>query len=75
MYAALVLWHLGYPDQALQKSEAACTLAQEGSHPLSLVGARVFAAIIHQFRRERPLTQEWAEAGIALASEHGIPVW
>jgi tetratricopeptide (TPR) repeat protein len=30
-YAALVLWHLGYPDQALQKSDAACSLAQSGS--------------------------------------------
>src|SRR5262249_6056474 len=27
-YAAWVLWHLGYPDQALQKSEAVRTLAQ-----------------------------------------------
>ena len=29
----------------------------------------------HQFRRERPLTQEWAEAGITLAREHGFPVY
>src|SRR6202008_2610548 len=34
-YAAFVLWQLGYPDQALQKSGAACTLAQELSHPFS----------------------------------------
>jgi len=29
----------------------------------------------HQLRRERPLTQEWAEAGITLACEQGFPVW
>ena len=63
-YAALVLWHLGYPDQALQKSEAAWTLAQKLSHPFSLGAAWVYAAMSHQFRRERPLTQEWAEAEI-----------
>ncbi len=74
-YAALVLWHLGYPDQALQKSEAARTLAQELSHPFSLAAARVFAAMLHQLRRERPLTQEWAEAGITLAREQGFPEW
>ena len=74
-YAALVLWHLGYPDQALQKSEAARTLAQELSHPFSLAAARVFAAMSHQLRRERALTQEWAEAAITLAREHGFPVW
>jgi predicted ATPase len=73
-YAALVLWHLGYPDQALQKSAAACTLAQERSHPFSLAGARTQAAQLHQLRRERALTQEWAEAAITLAREHGFPL-
>jgi tetratricopeptide (TPR) repeat protein len=62
--AAWVLWHLGYPDQALQKSKAARTLAQERSHPFSLAAARIYAALSHQLRRESPLTQEWVEAAI-----------
>ena len=33
LYAALVLWLLGYPDQALAESQEALTLAQELSHP------------------------------------------
>ena len=74
-YTALVLWHLGYPAQALQKSEAARTLAQELSYPFSLAAARVEAALLHQFRPGRLLTQEWAEAGITLAREHGFPQW
>src|SRR5262249_40073840 len=74
-FAALVLWQLGYPDQALQKSKAARTLAQERSHPFSLATARVFAAVSHQYRRERLLTQEWAEAAITLAREQGFPNW
>ncbi len=74
-YAAWVLWHLGYPDQALQKSAAAWTLAQELSYPNSLAAARVVAALTHQLRRDRALTHEWAEAGITLAREHGFPVW
>ncbi len=74
-YTALVLWHLGYLDQARQKSEAALTLAQEQSSPYSLASARFFAATFHQLRRERLLTQEWAEAGIPLAREHGFPQW
>ena len=72
IYTALVLWHLGYPDQALQKSEAAHTLAQERSYPYSLATARVFSAMLHQLRWEVPLTHEWAEAGITLAREHGF---
>jgi class 3 adenylate cyclase/predicted ATPase len=72
-YAALVLWQLGYPDQARQQSAAAWTLAQERSYPYSLAAARGYAAMTHQLRREQPLTQEWVEAGITLAREHGFP--
>ena len=75
IYASLVLWHLGYPDQALEKSHAARTLGQELSYPFSLAGARVYAALLHQLRRERPLTQEWAEAAITLAHEQEFPQW
>ena len=41
-YAAWVLWSLGYPDQALQRSQEALTLAQELSHPHNLAPALVF---------------------------------
>ena len=34
-YAALVLWFLGYPDQALKRSHEALTLAQECLTPLA----------------------------------------
>ena len=61
--------------QALQNSVAARTLGQELSYPYSLAGARGYAALLHQLRRERPLTQEWAEAGLTLAHEHGFPLW
>ena len=70
-----VLWVLGYPDQALQKSQRALALAQELSHPLSLAFPLVFAAILHQYRREGHITQERAEAAITLATEHGFPNW
>jgi TOMM system kinase/cyclase fusion protein len=73
-YAALTLWYLGYPDQALQRSREALTLARELAHPFSLGLALCFAAILHQFRREGPLAQEQAEVGIALATEQGFAV-
>jgi predicted ATPase len=50
-------------------------LGQELSYPFTLAAARVHAALTHQFRRERALTQEWAEAGITLAREQGFPQW
>ena len=53
-YAGVTLWYLGYPDQALQRSHEALTLAQELAHPFSLGFALFFAAWLHQFRREWP---------------------
>ncbi len=74
-YAALTLWLLGYPDQALKRSQEALTLAQELSYPYSLAYALNFAGNLYQFRREWQAAQERAEALLALASEQGFPVW
>jgi hypothetical protein len=41
-YAAMALWYLGVPDQGLARSQAACTLARELEHPLSLATARYY---------------------------------
>jgi len=74
-YAGVTLWWLGYPDQALQRSHEALTLARELSHPYSLGYALFFATWLHQFRREWHLTHETAEGLIALATEHGFALW
>jgi predicted ATPase len=72
IFAALVLWLLGYPDQALQRGQEGITLAYESSHPYSLSFALAFTARLHQFRRERRLAQERTEAAIALSAEQGF---
>jgi predicted ATPase len=69
---AQVLWELGYPDQAIQRSREALTLARELAHPASVVTALFFTADIHMRRREGQRTYEQAEAAIALAREHGF---
>jgi TOMM system kinase/cyclase fusion protein len=74
-YAGVTLWYLGYPDQALQRSQEALTLARELAHPMSVTIALFFATWVHQFRREAYLTQERAEAVIALGAEHGFAVY
>jgi class 3 adenylate cyclase/predicted ATPase len=72
-YMAWTLWLLGYPDQALKRSHEALSLAQELAHPFSLAFALHFAAILHQLRWEERVTQQRAEAVIALSREHGFP--
>jgi predicted ATPase len=70
--AALALWELGYPEQALQRSGEALTLAQELVHPFSLAFALGEAALLHQCRREGLLTQERAERSITVSTERGF---
>jgi predicted ATPase len=74
-YTALVLWFLGHLDQAVKRVQEGLTLAQELSNPPSLAFARACAAWLHQFRREGQLTQEWAEALLALSTEQGFSDW
>ena len=74
-YIAWTLWHLGYPDQALKRSEEALALAQELSHPYSLAMALFFAAELHYLRREVAAVQERATAAVTLSAEQEFPFW
>ena len=69
----LVLWALGYPDQALQRSREALTLARKISHSVSLTIALSWAAAVYWSRRESQAAGEVAEAAITLATEQGFP--
>jgi predicted ATPase len=66
---------LGYPDEALTRSQEALTLAQQQAHPFSLAFACTWAAFLHQLRRDGPAAQVRAEAAIALATEQEFPFW
>jgi len=68
------LWALGFPEQALQKSHQA--LAQALSHPFSRAFTLTYTASwLHHCRREWPALQDQAEAGMALSSEQGFPLF
>ena len=74
-YAAMTLWHLGYPDQALEKVDAALLLAQEVAHPFSLAFALAWAAALYFSRSEVQTSQAHTEALIALATDQEFPDW
>jgi predicted ATPase len=74
-YAALTLWLLGYPAQALTRLHEALALAHELSHPFSLAWARCVAAWVSQLRRDVPAVHTQAEAAVALSTEQGFPLW
>jgi predicted ATPase len=74
-YAAMTAWLLGYPDQALRRSQDALTLAHALSHPHTLAFALCWAGRVHIFRREVQAAHERAKALLALADEHGFQTW
>jgi len=69
-YAALSLWLLGAPEQALAQMHEARTLIQGLSHPYSLAVVLQQVTRLHQWRRDVPATLTWAEAMMALSAEH-----
>jgi predicted ATPase/class 3 adenylate cyclase len=73
--AARTLWCLGYPTQAIQRSQEALALAQELSHPYSLAVAQFQVAFLHHHRRDVPAVQVQAEALLALATTQGFPLY
>jgi predicted ATPase len=74
-HVACPLWYLGYPAQALRRSQAALALAQELAHPYSLAYARNFAAFLHYLRRDASAVQAEADALLTLATTQGFPLW
>jgi predicted ATPase len=72
--AALTLWCLGYPTQAVRRGQEALALAQELAHPHSLAWTQSFAAWLHHHRREAPAVQAQAEALLTLATAQGFPL-
>jgi predicted ATPase len=74
-YAARVLWHLGYPEQALARIHEALALAHELSHPFSVAFARAMAAWVSQLCRNVPAVREHAEAAVTLSTAQGFPFW
>ena len=74
-WLALLLWLLGFPDQAVQQSQAAISLAEELEHPYSLAYALIWAATIRQLRCDQQETLDLTEAVMTLSSEQSFALW
>src|SRR5215469_7550075 len=51
---ALMLWLLGYPDQAVMEAREGIVIARTLTHVPSVGHALWWAAIVHQLRRDLP---------------------
>ena len=71
-WMALVLWGLGYADQAQQWNQEALALASQVGHTPTLGFAHFYAARLAHCRRDVTATQAHAEALMAFAAEQGF---
>jgi predicted ATPase/energy-coupling factor transporter ATP-binding protein EcfA2 len=74
-YLALALWHLGYPERALQLSREALTLAREINHSFSLEYALHHIGWLYQLCRLGVETEKAGEEQIRIATDQGFPFW
>jgi tetratricopeptide (TPR) repeat protein len=71
-FLALVLWWLGYPDQALKVSHVALATAEMLSQPFSLATALFLASIISEVLRDELRSLELTQRAIVIASQRGF---
>lgn len=74
-HGSVVLWLLGFPDQAVERSHRAAAEARKKLDFYGLSIALFNAAKVHQLRREAEATAEYAQALLSLAEEQAFPVW
>jgi TOMM system kinase/cyclase fusion protein len=72
---AWVLWFLGHPDQALERSRQMLEEARELGQPFSLACALFFAGELRAFRREPEALREHNDELMALSTRQGFPYW
>jgi len=70
---AWALWHLGFPDEALERNRAALRRARELEHPFTLAHALSFRAVLLQFHRAVEAALAAAEEVIFTSEQHGFP--
>lgn len=66
-------WLLGLPEQAIRRSDQALEMADRLSYVHTRAFPRVQRAWLHSLRREAAEALKWADASIALNTEHGFP--
>jgi class 3 adenylate cyclase/predicted ATPase len=70
-----VLFCLGYPDQALARSDSAIAEARRLAHPPSLAASLALGARLLSLVGDNAVLGEWVDQLVAVATEQGFPHW
>jgi adenylate cyclase len=74
-FLGVVLFCLGYPDQALAQSRAAIAEARRLAHPPSLASALAIGAELLSLGGDNAALGDRADELIAITTEQGFPAW
>jgi predicted ATPase len=74
-FLGIVLFCLGFPDQALAQSNAAIAEARRLAHPASLAGSVGLVAVLLSLVGDNAALDERTEEFVAVAAEQGFPYW
>jgi tetratricopeptide (TPR) repeat protein len=71
-YGMMVMWLLGYADQAQQWKQDFLVRAQQVEHTPSQISAQLFTSLLTQHLRDVTATQAYTEATLDLATSQGF---
>ena len=74
-FLGLALFCLGFPDQALARSDAAIAEARKLAHPPSLAVSLVLGAKLLSLVGDNAVLGEWVDQLVAVTTEQGFPHW
>jgi predicted ATPase len=74
-YLGLPLFCLGFPDQALARSDAAIAEAWKLAHPPSLAVSLSLGARLLSLIGDNAVRGEWVDQLVAVTTEQGFPHW
>jgi predicted ATPase len=71
-FGAVTLWHLGYPDQAVESARQGRRLAEEIGNPFNVAQALYYETLTHLCRREPLQARDLAAVLTELSREEGF---
>src|SRR5438876_450105 len=72
---SLLLWHLGFVNEALQRQHQAVVHARSLSHLNTLGVVYFYGAALHALCRNEIETKSFADQLSMLGTEHKLPLW
>ena len=72
IHAGHALWSLGYPDQAVKRTNEGLSVGRKLAHPRNLAIIGTFAALVQQFCRNANAVADLVEPAIKISSEYNF---